>query len=91
MSEEARTEFNQLIVGKNIFTPDVHDHDYTSDGKPFELTSGTFLSNEMWAVSVVAGPKQLDSDRSQLFNEGTAEENRTAALAYVTDLKEGRA
>lgn len=91
MNTAARRFFDREIGGKNFMTPERLDVQWTHDGEAFELSTGTdFDHRQMWGVSVLDGG-QIDHDRSQLFHEGSIEQRRAAAYAYVDELKAGTA
>lgn len=63
---------------------------YTADGHIYELSAGGDFGGsggirEMYGVSILIDGS-IDTDRSQLFNEGTETERWDAAAAFVHQL-----
>ena len=88
MSRQAEREWDDAIKGANFMTPRRVEVGYTADGYIYELSAGGDFSSptrEMYGVSILIDGN-IDTDRSQLFNEGTETERWDAAAAFVHQL-----
>lgn len=88
MSETAEAMWDANVKGLNVLTPERIEVSHTDDGRSlYELTKGSGMDGTtMYGVTVLTDGK-IDTDRSRLFNDGTATKRWLAAAAYVADLR----
>lgn len=87
MSETAEATWDAAVAGLNVLTPERIEVSYTTDGSLYELTKGSGMDGTtMYGVTVLTDSK-IDTDRCELFNDGTATQRWLAAAAYVADLR----